>query len=65
MVMGFWCFTEDMEIRRGREKGGRRGGRFRSVFHRVRREVTWDATGGVVAGEKIPKPPTVVTTSGS
>jgi len=34
-------------------------------FHRARREVTWDSTGGMVAREKIPKPPTVVTTSGT
>lgn len=33
-VMGirFWGFTEDMEIHREREKGGRRGGRFRSLI---------------------------------
>jgi len=34
-------------------------------FHRARREMTWDSTGGMVAREKIPKPPTVVTTFGT
>jgi len=30
MRIGFWVFTGDMEIRRELEKGGGRGGRFRS-----------------------------------
>lgn len=65
MGMWFWGFTEDMEIRRERGKGGRRGGRFPvGDLHRAGRELTWGETGGVVAGEKIPKPPTVVTTRG-
>jgi hypothetical protein len=51
--MGFWGFTGDMEIQREREKGGRCGGRFPVDGHRAMREVTWDATGGVVARKKI------------
>lgn len=50
--MGFWGFTGDMEIQREREKGGRCGGRFPVDGHRAMREVTWDATGGVVARKK-------------
>ena len=46
------------------EKGDGAGVVSGRCFHRARREVTWDVTGGMVAREKIPKPPTVVTTSG-
>jgi hypothetical protein len=52
LVMGFWGFTGDMEIQRERKKGGRCGGRFPVDGHRAMREVTWDATGGVVARKK-------------